>query len=467
MSEKNTKLKKEKKIITLSDIWKIIKQNWIIIVSITLGLTVLGIIFAFAAKKNQYRAQSSIIVQIRYESTTPTDNVNLTDSLRYVYTVSDLIVEPYTLKPIAKAHNMTLGELQAEVETSCSDTSSLIRIYVTDESPSRAIALCQDITAAIVAESNDNDDTTHEDLLCDIIQKTMPIEKDDAVLIGPNRFFYIFLSFVIGLVLALVVILIKEFSSTKFKTKEEVEDIGLPVIGILHDKKELEQAPGDNDLVPNNVNSLEPYNRIINSIRYSNFSKEMKTIMITSTGTEEIKSTTIANLAYCCANNGKRVCIIDLDVRKPRIHRIFNVEREKGIVDFFDGKIEYEDMVKHTEFGVDVITCGKKIDNPVVLLESDNLKALFEALQEEYDYIFVDTPPVMVCGDAIVISSLCDGAIYNVAMNQFRRTDVKEAINTLLEANVNVIGLNITKFKGDKEKDRYQYDFHQYYQNPQ
>ena len=94
MSEKNTKLKKEKKIITLSDIWKIIKQNWIILVSVTLGLTVLGIIFAFTAKKNQYRAQSSIIVQIRYESTTPTDNVNLTDSLRYVYTVSDLIVEP-------------------------------------------------------------------------------------------------------------------------------------------------------------------------------------------------------------------------------------------------------------------------------------------------------------------------------------------------------------------------------------
>ena len=467
MGEKNTKLKKEKKIITLSDIWKIIKHNWIIILSVTLGLTIIGIIYAFAAKKNQYRAQSSIIVQIRYDSTSASDDVDLTNSLRYVYTVSDLIVEPYTLKPIAKAHNMTLAELQGEVETSCSETSSLIRIYVTDASPTRAIALCQDITAAIVAESNDNDDSTKEDLLCDIIQKTMPVEKEDAVLIGPNRFFYIFFAFVIGLVASLFVILVKEFSSTKFKTKEEVEDIGLPVIGILHDKKELELAPGDNDLVPNNVNSFEPYNRIINSIRYSDFSKEMKTIMITSTGTEEIKSTTIANLAYCCANNGKRTCIIDLDVRKPRIHRIFNVEREKGIVDFFDEKIEYEDMVKHTEFGVDVITCGKKIDNPVVLLESENLKALFEALKEEYDYIFVDTPPVMVCGDAIVISSLCDGAIYNVAMNQFRRQDVKEAINTLVEASVNIIGVNITKFKGDKEKDRYQYDFHQYYQNPQ
>ena len=133
--------------------------------------------------------------------------------------------------------------------------------------------------------------------------------------------------------------------------------------------------------------------------------------MVTSAKQDEGKTTTICNLAMVMTEHKKKILLIDLDLRKPVIHKIFKLPNTKGLTDILINKDSYEPYLNNVYPGLDVLTSGIIPANPAEIINSKSLKELIKEMSQNYDYIFFDTPPVMLVSDPITISTYADAVI--------------------------------------------------------
>ncbi len=458
----NNNVNNDNNAITLSDIIRVIWKNVILICCVTVAVTVACIVYVFGFVKPTYKATSDVLVAVSSSSTT-TDTVDYTNTLRVVSTVgNEMVTSDFVVKKVAQKEgngfdvsteeklNAAIKKIRANTKTSVSTTSYVVSITYIDENEKRAVSIANDL-ANYLTEYVDSDTTVQ---VFKLNVSTMN-EAKEASYNAPNKKLYVIVAFLGGLVLSLVVVFIKEFMSNKFKTKDEVEYIlKKDVIGVLPDsgKTNDELVPA-----PKTIHEFEPYNRLLSAIEYYNIENPYKSIMFTSTGEDELKSTTIFKMAHTLVNNEKKVVVVDLDIRKPVMHRYFNVQKKNGLVDYFKGDSKLEDIVKHADCGVDVITAGENIMNPIILLKNAKLKDFIDELKKTYDFVLVDTPPAAGLADSALISSYVDGVVYNVAINQTNKKVAKETVKSLETAGANIIGINITKAKFGRVDYYYRY----------
>lgn len=188
--------------------------------------------------------------------------------------------------------------------------------------------------------------------------------------------------------------------------------------------------------------------------------KKLQVLQVTSSIQDEGKTTATVNLAYSYANRGFKVLVVDLDLRRPKLHRNFDLPNEKGIVDYAAGTCKKEDLIKHTKYGIDVIFTGSKTPYPAKVLESELIKSLLEEGKQIYDYIILDTPPVSVVVDPILVSKYVDGVLFIVRAEKTKKAVIKESLKILENAQANIIGLVLTSVK-DKYT-RYSYKYYYY-----
>lgn len=205
----------------------------------------------------------------------------------------------------------------------------------------------------------------------------------------------------------------------------------------------------------------ESLQKLIVNLEYANIDQKYKVIQFTSSMQAEGKTTLISNVAYLLAQRGKKVLMVDLDLRRPKINRIFSVINKLGLTEYLLGKIEKKDLIQHSEDKVDFIISGEKTTSVVQVLQSQKLQDLFNELKQEYDYILLDTPPVIVVSDALLVNKVADGIIFVVAHGQGRKSVVKEAITSLTRNNVPIIGIAMTQDRVNKG-NRYGYAYKYY-----
>ena len=459
-------LPREEKGFTFADFWYVIRKFWLLIVAITAASTVIGAVYTFAFAKPNYKSTSSVIVAVETQSQGGTETVDYANSLRVVNTVGDFVDDDLVLEPIAKQYNVEIGYLRSGVKTSVSSTSFMITVTFIDESREDAQKYCDAIVGSLIDVCKNNEAVQK---LKVTLSQTNPASK--AVYNSPNKPLYLALSFAAGLVVGVIAAFVVEVVANKFSSKSDVEDNfpDLAVIGKFYENKNLDKRNKKSHrrraakLVGTSVRELEPYNTLLSNIYYSNPENPYKAVLITSNETEDLKTTTLANLAYCAVVNGKKVCLIDFDVRKPTLHRTFRVEMENGLIDYIGGTCKEEDIIKHTEVGVDMITPGLNVVNPAVLTQSEKVAALIKHLKEKYDYIFVDTPPVSVCNDSLVLSKVVDGVVLNIAMTQTKKVAAKESIQALRQYGANIIGINLTKYPHHAKNENYYSHYYDYY----
>ncbi|MCD4827149.1 MAG: CpsD/CapB family tyrosine-protein kinase [Acholeplasmataceae bacterium] len=190
----------------------------------------------------------------------------------------------------------------------------------------------------------------------------------------------------------------------------------------------------------------ESFQKVIINLDYANVDKNLKVIQFTSTLPSEGKSTFVSNLSYLLGQRGKKVIVIDLDLRKPKMNRVFNAPNKNGLTDYLSGKITLDKAINHSDdLGIDFITAGEKTSAIINVLEAQKLKDLISNLRETYDYVLLDTPPVIAVSDALYISKIADGIIFIVAQGKAKKTVVKDAISSLKNHGVNVIGMVLTQ----------------------
>lgn len=212
---------------------------------------------------------------------------------------------------------------------------------------------------------------------------------------------------------------------------------------------------------PTNIAS-ESYRRAKVAINYNDVDKHIQTIQVCSATQGEGKTVTLLNIAAAYVEDKKKVIIVDLDFRRPRIHRAFRIENKNGITDYLLGNISYEDVIKHSEYGLDFINRGSEVPFPTSVLESRGMRELFEKLKAEYDVILVDCPPILAVSDAVVVSKMCDGCLFVVSQSKSEKGLSKEAVKALREGNVNVLGSILVNASTKAYKSKYKY-YYRYY----
>lgn len=458
---------KKEKSITLGDLFRVVRKNIILMLSIVVGAIAIGLVYCLAIATPIYRSKADVNVAVA--STTSSDGISSTDSLRITQTVAYVTKSEVTRNKAAEiilGSSATADEIQAlsakigsRLSTVASSDSYIVNIYVKDTDPARAKEYCQAVADAVVYLFAN--ETALEDYKATLFNIN---PASNGSYYSPNKTLYMIIITLIGGVVACVVVFIKEFLSNKFKTREEIEDIiGEPAIGLFVDNKQYSK---DNNvhLETPSIRNYEQYNKLLANIRYANVDNPYRTLMITSTDEDELKSTTLANLACCIANNNKKVVIVDLDLRKPTVHKTFNVIKEKGVTEYVQDNLSIDDFIKNTEYNVDIITSGAKIDNPVVILDSQKIADLIEGLKNRYDYVLIDTPPLAYCSDSKIISKLVDGIMYNVSINQVNKKIFVESVTQLEAVDANIVGYNIVKIPAGKfDKDYYYKYYSRYY----
>ena len=206
--------------------------------------------------------------------------------------------------------------------------------------------------------------------------------------------------------------------------------------------------------------TAESFQKVIINLDYANLDHHMKVIQFTSTLASEGKSTFVSNLAYLLAQKDKKVILLDLDLRKPKMHRVFNAPNKNGLNDYLSGKINYDQLIKYSpDFGFDYIITGEKTTAVVNVLESDKMKKLIAQLRENYDYVLLDTPPIIAVSDALYVARNADGVIFIVAQGVAKKQLVKEAIQTLKNNDVKIIGTVLTQVDLKSGAYGYGYDY--------
>lgn len=209
--------------------------------------------------------------------------------------------------------------------------------------------------------------------------------------------------------------------------------------------------------------NAEAYRRIKVGIEYSEVDKKIQVIQVSSSLQGEGKTTTALNLAVTYAENKAKVIIVDLDFRRPKLHRTFKLMNQDGLTDVLAGNLELEKAIKHSDaFPFDILNRGTKSPFPSALLSSKELAEIMAKLRNMYDYIIVDCPPVLAVSDAIIISKLTDGCIFVVSQPHTEKSVAKEAMGQLRNNGVNVLGCVLTGITR-KNKDYYGYKYNYYY----
>lgn len=185
---------------------------------------------------------------------------------------------------------------------------------------------------------------------------------------------------------------------------------------------------------------VEAFRSLRTNIQYTNVDKKMKVITISSCTSGEGKTTVAGNLALVLAENKKRILLIDCDLRRPRIHKYFNISNMCGLTDLLIGAIEFENARFVHKSGLNILPAGKVPPNPSQLLNSNAMKNLLKVLRNIYDYIIIDTPPVGVIADGKVLGGQSDGTILVAKVNKTKKDSLLSIKKELEKLNIHIMG---------------------------
>ena len=200
-------------------------------------------------------------------------------------------------------------------------------------------------------------------------------------------------------------------------------------------------------------NLSESYRICRTNINYMNIDKHHQVLLLTTSVESEGKTTTSCNLAVAMAQANKKVLLIDADLRKSRVDKLFNISKKPGLTDAVYEKLSLSDVVQHIDNipGLDILVSGTTTPNPAELIGSDSFKQIMNEARSLYDTIIIDTPPVLSASDTAIISQLVDGVLLIVAMKETNRLVVKEAKKALEKVHANIMGVILTKMHFNKK----------------
>jgi succinoglycan biosynthesis transport protein ExoP len=287
----------------------------------------------------------------------------------------------------------------------------------------------------------------------------------------PKKLLNFLLAVVVGLMGGVGLAFFFEYLDPSIKNSEEIEaQLGMPFLGHVENINSVASSKNNGALITLHdptSHIAEEFRTISMNILFSIPDKSGKIIIITSALAEEGKTTMAANIAIVMAQIGKRVLLIDADMRKPVIHTLFDVAKAPGLSDFLAQGADLSSLIVRTSIkDLSIISAGTPPPNPSVLLLSPKMAGFIEEMRKKYDFVIIDSPPTMMMSDTPAMAPAADGVVMVIKSGVTPRPTVQKAVQQLVQANAKLTGavLNCHDIKGEGYYYHYYRDYyHRYY----
>jgi len=453
--------------INIRDIIFIILKKWYLLVICVFLATGCAFTITQFYLKPTYKAQATLFLGKESEKLSLSfADIQLNNQLVTDY--RELLKSNLVAENINKKLGVDIKKFKESVNVATVKDSRIFSISYEDKDPELSAKVVNELALII------------KQMASDIIQvknvKVIDIAKKPDSPISPSMKKNVSIAGSIGLLLGALLIYLLEMMDYTFKKPEEIEkQLSLNVIGFVpkfeggkrgkskkEDKVQLEQDYLKNLITKNDPKAAasEAFREIRTNLHYMSIDKDLKTIVVTSPSLGEGKTVTTVNIAVTLAKSGKKVLVIDTDLRKPKVHLYFGIKNNEGITNMLaeeKGNKKVNPVTIDIE-NLSIIPSGPIPPNPSEILSSKKMHHLLDSFKNEYEVIIVDTPPVGQVTDAAILAGIADGTILVCASNQTRIDLAKRAKKALDSVNSNIVGAILTKIEKSRTNN-YNYEY--------
>jgi len=282
--------------------------------------------------------------------------------------------------------------------------------------------------------------------------------------VRPKKKLNIILSIIIGLFLGIFLAFFLEYIDNTIKYPSEVErQLKTPLLGVVGRIEFLAENPRKEELIiasESKSHIAESFRTIRTNLSFAAPDTERKTFIVSSALPGEGKTLISANLAVSFSQVEKKVLLLDCDLRRPRVHELFGLERDKGLAEFLSGTSDLN--IKDADFpNLKIITSGVIPPNPAELLASNRMKSFIEEMKDKFDMIIIDSAPILSAADSIEVAPLTNGVVMVAKAASTPIPSVQTAIDQIIDVGGKVIGCILNNV--DLEKEDYYYSYYRYY----
>ena len=419
--------------------YMLIAKRWIWV--LLLGVVICGSA-TYAITKLMHPVYKATALLVLTTSASPSAYDNTSAVLEALPTYAQFISNPVILQPVASQHNLTVKQLSAMITVKPQSNTQIIQLDVQNNDSPLAAQLANEIGASFAQYANKQINNVMQ---VKVLPAVPPTDADH-----PKPSFDALIGALVGLGLALAIIVVFEWTDDRMTHPEEIQELlqaeTLTTIPELSAKERLKNAEETPALA-------EGCRILCANLNRAQAEHPFKLVMVTSALAGEGKSTIAANLASFLAMTGKRVLLVDADLRHPVLDQHFQLSNNRGLSNAFLemwAHIEVELEGQPTEIpSLRVLTAGVLPSNPSELLQSQLSQQLFQHFKasEHFDYIIFDTPPLLPIADAQIIASNVQAAILVVDASKTSRKMLVRAKQILTRTGVRVLGVALNKSK--------------------
>jgi capsular exopolysaccharide synthesis family protein len=446
----------------LRDYLRVLRRNWILVVAMTL-IGLMGGAAISVLIRPTYTSETQLFVAIQSSGSVSELQQGNTFGQARVQSYVKTVVTPVVLQPAIESLGLqeTAAGLAQRVTATTDLNTVLINISVTDKSPVQAAAIAQAVADSLIKAV----DTLEKPKLggsspvsLSIIKPAMAPTSPSA----PNTQLNLILGLMFGVASGLGLAVLRTAIDTRIRAEADLRRVTeAPILGAIRFDQDAVKKPLLTQAVPQSPRA-ESFRQLRTNLQFANVSSKAKTVLVTSSLPGEGKSTTATNLAIALAQAGQSVCLVDADLRRPMVNEYLGLDRNAGLTTALVGAADVNDLLQ--PWGDDdlyVLTSGLVPPNPSELLGSDAMRDLIDRLEQAFDVLVVDAPPLLPVTDAAVLAQHVGGVVVVVGMQSVRRHDLERSLSALSLVGADLLGVVLNRLPV-KGADAYTYSYKAY-----
>jgi len=429
----------------LSEFVRAIRRRWITVLATTLLAVVSSIILTITTVP-LYEASTRFFVSTTAgASASELYSGNRLSQERVLSYTELLRGETLSQRTIDKLKlDVTAEQLQERVKADSKIETVLISVRVRDESPVQARDIANALSdefVTMVRELETSKPGAQPDARV-IVEQRAKIPTKPVV---PKKSLNVLMGAILGVAGGIALALVRDFFDNTVKEQSALEDaVGAGVVGTLPNDKARRTEPAIS-FETDRSSIAEAFRKLRTNLQFLSVDNPPRKIVIASSVPNEGKTTTSLNLSLALAEAGHKVALIDADMRRPSLDKILNAVGSVGLSTVLSGSATLADVLQATEYsGLTFLASGPIPPNPSELLGSRAAARVLDELGEQFDYVIVDTPPLLAVTDAAIIATNCDGTIIIARFGYTKREQIAHAVDSLKNVGASVLGAVIS-----------------------
>lgn len=443
--------------VTVRLIWTALRKLWWVAV---VGVIVGGAgAFAYAnAQIPLYRGTTSLIFALSSGSSATDLNQGSAFTQSQMLSFAQLVPSSSVLEPVIKELGLdtTPHALARSIEVSIPQGTVILRITAITSEPKRAAALANAIAEQLMVVVQDIAPKRSEEAGSTISAKVFDVAVPPASQFTPDKTRDALLGAAMGGMAGLAAAMLIGVLDTRIRNEDQLAEAGgISVLGVVTRAPVL-ASPGIAVIRETLGHTAEEFRRIQAALTYADVDSRVRVLLVTSGVPGEGKSVTAVNLAMTLAAAGNSVALLDVDLRRPTTHDHVGVDGSVGLTNVLLGEIDF-DLAKKNVTGttLDALPAGDIPPNPAELLTSARMAELIRTLAARYDFVLMDTPPILSVADANLLAPIVDGAILVVDSSSTRSAAVAKTVKALQSGGLRILGAVLNRARRDRRQSTY------------